>query len=630
MTRNKSFGSINRATRGKPFKAQPVRLDVNKLKFALHQLIEDNEVNRSPDEDKILANEKNYKIFEGQELILDIVNMAELDCLIKNSVRCGQCQKRKCVRLNVTNRNGLAMFGNLSCQECGFVKKFANTTTRKYEIDGKGVGNLAVINLAFVCATRLAGIGKTAAKRICTFMNLADPPSKWTLHQEILKWAFRSRCQLSMKQAILEAREHAFATFGWTDLTVSFDGSWMRRGHLSLVGITSAIALWINKIVGIDVRHLYCPVCKGKVRPCPRGSSCGINYVGSSGGMESLGAVTIIKSIYEENNTRITRYLGDGDSRAFAKAKAAIEFEIEKLECSNHLCKRVGSRLRKRKKETKALVLSNGRKGLGGRGGLTDAAVDKIQSFYNFIIHNVASDAAEMRRQILAMFDHISSTDLEPKHEGCDATICKYLLAIASEEYFHTDHFHIAPIVMEEVRDIFEDLSSEELLAKVTHGKTQNANESLNSTVWNLLSKRGFANRGLVELGVSMAVVMCNEGQSAVLDVLQSLGIPIGAKMSRRCQEMDKIRVEQKKRKESSERKGRKGRKRRSEDWNIAEDDYAPGLGDLDLPGTESALAQVSPALDNRGSNSTRAEGENSSRGPRTVKKPKRFREGDE
>src|SRR5699024_6759518 len=113
------------------------------------------------------------------------------------------------------------------------------------------------------------------------------------------------------------------------------------------------------------------------------------------------------------------------------------------------------------------------------------------------------------------------------------------------------------------------------LLSRVVHGKTQNANECFNSTVWNLLSKNGFANRPLVELAVYMAVCQYNEGQLSTLEVLTDLHFPVGKETAQRCKSMDKIRVEKRKKAESNKSKRKK---LRSENEENEIPDYAPGL----------------------------------------------------
>ncbi|XP_046687235.1 uncharacterized protein LOC124372868, partial [Homalodisca vitripennis] len=92
-----------------------------------------------------------------------------------------------------------------------------------------------------------------------------------------------------------------------------------------------------------------------------------------------------------------------------------------------------------------------------------------------------------MKRAVWAEYFHLISTNKEPAHSLCPKTAdtwCKYQQAIQKKEaYAHNEHFHIAPVVMEQVKQIFKDLANSTLLAKCLRGQTQNPSESLNSVV---------------------------------------------------------------------------------------------------------------------------------------------------
>jgi len=167
-------------------------------------------------------------------------------------------------------------------------------------------------------------------------------------------------------------------------ISASFDGSWMRRGRKSNVELVTCISLFTNKMESMSATSSVQNVEEEVI-----GDKCGKNYEGSSGGMETKSVLSIITHIFEKYDVKITRFLEDGDSRAFANAKANLSWDIDKLECTNHVSKRMGSRLRKRKLEIKdlKLIAKGRRKGLEGQWWLTDAAIDKIQSFYSFIIY---------------------------------------------------------------------------------------------------------------------------------------------------------------------------------------------------------------------------------------------------
>ncbi|GFS49966.1 uncharacterized protein TNCV_4778691 [Trichonephila clavipes] len=62
-----------------------------------------------------------------------------------------------------------------------------------------------------------------------------------------------------------------------------------------------------------------------------------------------------LKGLKQNRSLRYTSYYGDGDSKAFNNVKDIYGYDsVVKYECIGHVQKRVGSRLRKLKKSTKA------------------------------------------------------------------------------------------------------------------------------------------------------------------------------------------------------------------------------------------------------------------------------------
>lgn len=324
--------------------------------------------------------------------------------------------------------------------------------------------------------------------------------------------------------------------------------------------------------------HLNIFVFIGK--GCVDSSNCQVNHKGSSGMMEPVGAVNIVKRLYESYGIKTTCYLSDGDSKAFSQVAKFCEeqdWTIKKLECTNHVSKRVGSNLRKVRKDTGSTVKLPGKRTatLGGKGKLTLQAIDKIQSYYYWIIKTSNGDPKLMRKRILAMYAHISSTDKSPKHRNCEIAFCKYRQAKKDrQKYQHSAHFHIVPEVMKKVEHIFTRFAELDFLDKCSHGTSQNANESFNGGVWNLISKNGFANRELVEFGVTINVCLVNEGFSAVLDVLRELHIFTSPEMQLRCKYYDRLRSEKKERRQSYSPPSRKRARQPDET-----DGYEAGMG---------------------------------------------------
>ena len=81
---------------------------------------------------------------------------------------------------------------------------------------------------------------------------------------------------------------------------------------------------------------------------------------------------------------------------------------------------------------------------------------------------------------------------------------------------------------MQEIKAVFESLTSTELLSRCTHGGTQNVNESFHHVIWALCPKEVFVGWRRLDLAVNSALLQYNEGKSSKLAVFPHLGIPEG------------------------------------------------------------------------------------------------------
>ena len=67
--------------------------------------------------------------------------------------------------------------------------------------------------------------------------------------------------------------------------------------------------------------------------------------------MKSVSLAVIILQLFQKHNSRVTKYLGDGHSRAFAYASSKVEWSMLKLECANHYAKRFTAQALNTKKD---------------------------------------------------------------------------------------------------------------------------------------------------------------------------------------------------------------------------------------------------------------------------------------
>ena len=150
---------------------------------------------------------------------------------------------------------------------------------------------------------------------------------------------------------------------GVIDLTVSFDGSWMTRGHKSLYGIGCVVEVVTGLVIDFAVLSLYCQSCSCASKRCggkdttgfqqwhEQHTDCNCNYHGSSGGMEMAAAEILWERSVESHRFRYTTMLSDGDSRTHKHLCDLCVYgsnvEIVKEECVNHVARRMGMALRK-------------------------------------------------------------------------------------------------------------------------------------------------------------------------------------------------------------------------------------------------------------------------------------------
>jgi hypothetical protein len=333
---------------------------------------------------------------------------------------------------------------------------------------------------------------------------------------------------------------------GILNVDVSYDGTWHKRGHLSNVGAGFVIEADTGLILDSDVLCKFCLKClklKHKYKDDPENleimmihhtecGECQKNYEGTSGGMERQMAVNMWGRSEEKNAMRYTTMISDGDSSSFKALKDEppyVDHPVEKEECVNHVAKRMGTRLRKLKKETYVEVtVADGRKIkrsiLGGRGKLTDETIRHLSDYYGKAIRdNQGKDIESMRKACLSGLKHITSTNTNPDHEYCPTgrdSWCFYNRAIATnttppDHNTMLVHMSLDKSGLERVTHLYEDLTSDQLLQKCLKGRTQNANESVHSKLWNKLSKSKYYGLNTVKHALRTTVMEHNYGYSS-------------------------------------------------------------------------------------------------------------------
>ncbi|GFU02192.1 uncharacterized protein TNCV_1547681 [Trichonephila clavipes] len=264
------------------------------------------------------------------------------------------------------------------------------------------------------------------------------------------------------------------------DITVSYDGTWHKRGHTSLYGIGIVIDIMTSLVVDFEVLSKYCHEC--------------------SMAAKDMG----------EASPRVS----DLEIGAFRKMPEK-NLMVPQKECVNHVAKRLGTALRNKVKEWRSKGVT-----LGGRkqGSLTDATITKLQNFHRKAIVDNVPEVEKMKASIFATLFHCMLTDAKPMHSKCPhgkLSWCFYNRAKADNKVpgsHKSMKTKLSEEVVAKIMPVYQRLASNEILLRCVSGKTQNANESLHSCIWRKCPKDVFVSKKRIDLAVTVAVSEVNIG----------------------------------------------------------------------------------------------------------------------
>ena len=512
----------------------------------------------------------------------------QIFCDITSLLPCPECFCAELSLYEVNNkRYGNASFLKLKCNNCDW--KYVFYTSRK-------AGRAFEVNRRIVYAFRAIGKGRSGATKFCGLMNMPPPlQSKAYKVQELhLNSAASKVAKESMTQA---AAEIHFAVGAETlaEAPISADGTWQKRGHSSLHGITNIISMETGKVLDTEILTQFCKQCtlhENSVKlslsydiwRAEHSSKCTANFKGSSGAMEPAGIEAMFKRSVEKHKLLYTSLYCDGDSKSYDKVKeiykAKYGKEVKRLQCVGHVQKRLGTALRRLKKEVK---------GIGGKGKLTNELVDKLQNYYGIAIRSNAGDIKKMKKAINASLFHCVATANTPHmHVHCPdgkESWCRFKKDVAANTKTYRPSKGIPLSVLKEVKPVYARLSEDRLLEQCLHGKTQNQNESLNAMIWDRAPKETFVGPKIIETAAYDAIANFNIGADAAIRILKELGVDPGEHMEAACSKTDTSRLKVADHQEKSivkqRRKYLRGRKKRKIDSLDHQEGLQYGAGEF-------------------------------------------------
>ena len=302
---------------------------------------------------------------------------------------------------------------------------------------------------------------------------------------------------------------------GLLDITVSFDGSWLTRGHHSNIGAGFVIHFDTGIVLDMEILSKHCQQCKVRkkkeeeakkkkiVLPPFIHKKCNQTWNESSSKMEQE-AARKLWGRSTQYGLRYTKYIGDGDTATYGALLKLAPYGtqvVEKEECLNHMGKRMGYRLKTFRNSLKRPTKTGTGRQLSELGGLlTDYKIGKLQDYYAQALRGRSetpyTTVEQMRDAVFASFFHALSTEDNQLHHLCpDSTelvnswcFVKRHEADPSKPRRHHDEkpgflTNIPEKHIPAIMQIYIDLTTLTLLKRCLANSTQNANESFHSKV---------------------------------------------------------------------------------------------------------------------------------------------------
>ena len=361
--------------------------------------------------------------------------MADLRQLnaLQGAIECSRCQQIGGLKLSSCpeSRQGFAVRLLLHCALCGyeFGQEYSSPRTN---MDRPGLKPFAINDILVMFFNQSGSMGHTGMKLLGALLgskvlHLKTFQDKENRLIDTIVDATEDVLQRSaqvVREAYLELNPDT--SDSPLDITVSFDGTWHKRGHTSLYGVGAVIDVLTGLVLDYTVCSKYCHACTLKEaefgsRNCAEfeawfanhEADCCADYKGSSNAMEAECARRLWSRSIDLHNIRYTGMLRDGDSKAFGavtKLAPYPDVTIEREECVNHAHKRLGTALLNLTKTAK----------LGGRGHgrLTQTKALTLQGYYRGAITSHIGDADGMRHAVWASLLHVIwALTMIPSHQ---------------------------------------------------------------------------------------------------------------------------------------------------------------------------------------------------------------------
>ena len=170
-----------------------------------------------------------------------LFDMVIFEDIIK-SLGCPECKHTSSlyVKEEESNRKSCASCIVIKCIQCTYTMgKYTSQSIKNIE-KKQGMRNFDV-NVRTVYAMRNCGVGHTGLEKFCGLMNMPQPMTRKNM--DVISNKVRDSAEKVAKASMLTAAlDLKSGEEGMTDIGVTVDGTWQKRGFSSLNGVVAVIS----------------------------------------------------------------------------------------------------------------------------------------------------------------------------------------------------------------------------------------------------------------------------------------------------------------------------------------------------------------------------------------------------
>ena len=252
-----------------------------------------------------------------------------------NSLACPECfECHLFIEKVYEMKKDLALLICVDCNNCGYSKtSYTSQTINNDKVKGMKPFD---INYRAVYAARTTSQSYAGLEKLCGMLNLPKPMTH--KNNDAVSSVLCQSAKQTAESSMIEAANELRPNDNVADIGISVDGTWQKRGFLSLNGTVAIISMDNGKIIDVETMQRFCKPCQqhNKVLSADdftiwyekHKDDCAANYDGSAPMMEVEGTKRMFERSITNRNVRYIKYYGDGDSKAYREVKDVYKLDM--------------------------------------------------------------------------------------------------------------------------------------------------------------------------------------------------------------------------------------------------------------------------------------------------------------